>query len=148
MKQIQNDSINLKKISMFISMQKVNIINFFLRYYILKNLVIALVLSILAHNSKLVFCQIWVGGETSITTLVFILDYFQEKIMTKFSKKSTNTDVEGILGLFFPNLGKNKFFWEKRGQFFHKMPKWQTDRETDRRRETDNSDFIGISRGH
>ena len=114
---------------MFISMQKVNIINFFLRYYILKNLVIALVLSILAHNSKLVFCQIWVGGETSITILVFILDYFQEKIMTKFYRKSTKTDVEGILGPFFRNLGKNEFSWKKEVSF---SIKWQNGRRTER----------------
>ena len=44
--------------------------------------------SILAHNSRTrIFARNGIGGEISITTLVFILDYFHEKLMTKFFKK-------------------------------------------------------------
>ena len=42
-----------------------------------------------------------IGVEISITILVFILDYFQEKIMTDFFKKK-----ETILGPFWPFLPK------------------------------------------
>ena len=63
------------------------------------------------------FARYAIGVEISITILVFILDYFQEKIMTKFYRKSTKTDVEGILGPFFQNLGKNEFSWRKEVSF-------------------------------
>ena len=43
-----------------------------------------------------------IGVEISITILVFILDYFQEKIMTDFFKKKKKT----ILGPFWPFLPK------------------------------------------
>ena len=51
------------------------------------------------------FCQI--GGEISTTILVFILDYFQEKQITKFFKKSKKPYFRAILGTFCPNLSKN-----------------------------------------
>ena len=44
--------------------------------------------------------------------LVFILDYFQEKPMTKFFKKSKKPYFGAILD-FYPNVGKNKFSWKK-----------------------------------
>ena len=60
---------------------------YFLRH-ILKNLAIWLANSNLAHNLRTWISGI--NGEISITILVFILDYFQQKIMTIFFKKSKN----------------------------------------------------------
>ena len=58
------------------------------------------------------------GGEISITTtLVFILNYSQEKLMTKFFKKFRKLNFRVFWGLFCPHLGKNKFSW-KRGYHF------------------------------
>ena len=42
--------------------------------------------------------------------LVFILDYFQEKLMKTFLKKMKKP----ISGPFSPNLGKNEFFLKKK----------------------------------
>ena len=56
----------------------------FLICYILKDPAIWLANRILAHNSRTRYA---IGGEISITLLVFILVYFQEKLKTKFSKK-------------------------------------------------------------
>ena len=56
----------------------------------------------------------------SITILVFILDYFQEKPTRQNFSKNPKSYFGPILGLFCPNLGKNKFFWKKRlRQFFN-----------------------------
>ena len=74
----------------------------FLGYYILKNPVISLADSILAYNLRTRNLPYGIGGEISITILVFIFDYFQEKLMTKIfkkSKKKTNY-FETILCLF------------------------------------------------
>ena len=46
-----------------------------------------------------------IGVEISITTLVFILDYFQEKTMRKFFKKWKNYSVN--IFVFFAQI------WEK-----------------------------------
>ena len=52
------------------------------------------------------FARYGAGDEISITVLVFILDYFQEKLITKFFKKSKKKTYSGaILGPFFSNLG-------------------------------------------
>ena len=84
---------------------------FFLRYYILKNPVIWLVNSLLSHNIS----RYEIGGEISITILVFILDYFQNKLMTKFFKKSRKLfgPSEAIFGSFCPSFDKNEFSWKK-----------------------------------
>ena len=89
-----------------------------------------------------------------------ILDFFQEKLMTKCFKKPYFGD---ILGSFCPNSGKTEFFWKERlCQFLnipiiyhraknqnklisHSWEKCWTDGQTDRR--TDNGDFIGPSLG-
>ena len=53
------------------------------------------------------------GGEIAITRLVFILDYFQEKLMAKFFKKSKKLIFGAILDHFFPNNDKNEFSSKK-----------------------------------
>ena len=63
------------------------------------------------------FARYGIGGEISTTILVFILDYFQEKLMTKFFKKSKQSNLGVISGPFCPNLGKNEFPWKKGLQF-------------------------------
>ena len=45
--------------------------------------------------------------------LVFILPHFQEKLMTKLSKKSKKFDFGAILSLFYPNFGENEFSGKK-----------------------------------
>ena len=50
------------------------------------------------------FARYAIGVEISITILVFILDYFQEKIKTDFFKKKT------ILGPFWPSFAQ---IWTK-----------------------------------
>ena len=65
-----------------------------------------------------VFCLMWNWWWISITILVLILDYFQEKLMTKFFKKSEKPYFGVIWGLFCPNLGKNEFSGKK-GTFYH-----------------------------
>ena len=54
------------------------------------------------------------GSEIPIIILVFTLHYFQEKLMTKFCKKSKKLCSGASLGPFYPNLDKNKFTWKKR----------------------------------
>ena len=51
--------------------------------------------------------------ESTVTTLVSFIDYFQEKLRTKCFKKSKKPYSWAILDLFCPNLGKNDFFWNK-----------------------------------
>ena len=85
----------------------------FLRYYILKNPAICLAVSILAHNSRTRTFPDMRLAMKSVTVLVFILDYFLEKIIIKLSKKSKKTYFGAILGPFFPNLDKNEFSWRK-----------------------------------
>ena len=63
-------------------------------------------------------CHIWVGGEIKITTLVFILDYFQEELMIKFFKKIPKTLFQSHFGSFFPYFGKNEFSWKNRLSVF------------------------------
>ena len=83
----------------------------FLRYYILKN----------------PFARYGIGGEIS-RILVFIIDYFQEKLMTNFFRRSKKTYCEVILGPFCPNLLKNEFSW-KNGlsvfKYFNQLPSCQ-----------------------
>ena len=56
----------------------------------------------------------------SIKILVFILDYFQEKLVTKFFKTLKKTYFRGHFGPFCPNLSKNEISWKKElCQFFN-----------------------------
>ena len=52
------------------------------------------------------FARYEIDDEISITILVFILDYFQEKIMTKFFKKSPPK-------CFFAQTWTIFFFWKQ-----------------------------------
>ena len=54
------------------------------------------------------FARYGIGSEILITILVFILDYFQEKLVTKFKKKSKKRYFEAILVPFCTNLGKSR----------------------------------------
>ena len=97
--------------------------------------------------------------------LVFILDYFQEKLMITFFKKSPK---HYFLAMFaqiwakmnFPEIKDSVFKYsiylpfcqksEKNNKpFLKKMLKWKTDRQMDRKPDgqTGNSDFIGTSTG-
>ena len=64
------------------------------------------------------FARYGIGGETSITILVFTIGYFQQKLMTKFFKIPKNPIWWQFLCPFCSNLGKNRFSWKKGlGQF-------------------------------
>ena len=121
------------------------------------------------------FSRYEIHGEISIIILVFILDYFQEKLMPQFHKKSKKPYFEAILGTFC-----QKFSWKKGlCQFLNtpiiyycaknqnklmtipeknaKLKDWQKERQTERQRDrqkdresdrpTENDDFIGPSVG-
>ena len=53
------------------------------------------------------------GGDISIIMLVFILDYFQEKLMTKFFIKKQKTFFWDHFGPFCPNFDKKEFLCKK-----------------------------------
>ena len=59
------------------------------------------------------FVRYGIGGEIPIAKLVLFSDYFQEKLMTKFFKRSKKNIFWGYFGPFFTNLGKNKFSQKK-----------------------------------
>ena len=60
-----------------------------------------------------IFARYGTVGEISTTILVSILDYFREKLKTKFSKKSKKPYFGAILDPFCPNLRKIEFSWKK-----------------------------------
>ena len=60
------------------------------------------------------FARYGIGSEISTTILISILDYFQEKLTTKFSKKPPKTLFWGHFGPFMPKFGQKWFFLEKR----------------------------------
>ena len=113
------------------------------------------------------FWPIWIGGEISTTIIVSILDYFQEKLLTKCFKESQKPYSGAFLGPCDPNLGKNEFSWKKGLCQFLNIPiiyrrdknqkklmshcweKHRTDGWTDRRTDgrTDNVDSTGPSEG-
>ena len=97
--------------------------------------------------------MILICGERSITILVFILDYFQEKPIPKFFKKS-KTLLWCHFGQFLPKFGEKSIFLEKVLSVFKysnylpwyrnqslMVKCWWTDRQTE------NSNFIGPSIG-
>ena len=90
---------------MFVCMQNINLLfTSFLRYYNLTNPEIWLADSIFSRY----------GDEISITILVFILDYFWEKVTWQnFSNKSRKLYFWAIPGLFLPNFGKKEFSWKR-----------------------------------
>ena len=117
---IQNDSINLSKTSLFICMPKLNfIIYFFFEKLHLKescNLIGWQHFDPELENQN--FARYGIGEETSTTILVSILDYSQEKLMTKFSKKSKKCYFRGHFGHFWPKFGQKWIFLEKRAVRF------------------------------
>ena len=60
------------------------------------------------------FASLMTGDEISITILVFDLDYFQEKLMTKLFKKSPKKTILGPFWALFPTFGQKCIFQEKR----------------------------------
>ena len=63
--------------------------------------------------NNLNFPRYVIGSETSIIVLAFILDYFQENLMTKFFKKSKTPCYGAIFEPFLPNLNENEFSRKK-----------------------------------
>ena len=91
-----------------------------LRHYILRNSAIWLANTMLVLNSGTrKFATYEIDGEISMTILVFILDYFLEKLTTKSFKKSKWPYFGTILGPFSSNLGKNEFSWKKGSVSFY-----------------------------
>ena len=116
----QNDSITLQKTSMFIFMQKIKfIIQLFLTILHFKescNLLGWQHFGPKLETQNFARCI----GEISITILVFILDYFQEKPTWQNFSENPKSYFGSILGIFCPNLGTNTFFWKKwLRQFFN-----------------------------
>ena len=131
---------------MLICIPKIN----FITHFFLKILHFKESFSILAHKWRTRICQIWAGSEISITILVFILDYFQEKTNDKIFQKNPQKPILGPFWvLFLTNLGKNEFSWIERALsvfkyssvychaknqeelMSHSWEKCQTDKRTD-----------------
>ena len=105
------------------------------------------------------FARYGVGVEISIKILVFTLDYFQEKLMTKFFKKSKKPYF-GAMWRFWPFLKKDSVFkysnylplcqkLEKTNMpFLSKMLNWRMGwMNIQTEGQTDNHDFVGTSVG-
>ena len=60
-------------------------------------------------------------GEISITILVFIIDYFQEKLTSQNFSKNHKNPILGTFWIFLPKLGPKMIFPRKKGrcQFFN-----------------------------
>ena len=58
-----------------------------------------------------------IGDEKSLTILVFILDYFQKKLMRKFFQKIQKKTFLDNCGPFLPNFGEKWIFLEKKTHF-------------------------------
>ena len=54
-----------------------------------------------------------IGGEISVKILVFILDYFQEKLVTIFFQ-NFQKKIEGCFGLFLAQVWQKWIFQEVR----------------------------------
>ena len=54
--------------------------------------------------------------------LVFILDYYKEKLLSKLFKKSQNPYFGASLGPFCPNFGKKGLSWKNRFCQFLNVP--------------------------
>ena len=94
---------------------------FFLRYYLLKNPAIWFAGRILAHNSSIQkFVRYEIGRKISITILVFILDHFQRKAMSKFFKKCKKP----YFGPFWPKFGQKWILFGKRALSVFKYSSW------------------------
>ena len=110
-----------RKLLMFICMPKINfIIHFFLEIIHFKescNLIGQQHFGPYLENQK--FARYGICGEISITILVFISDYFQEKLTSKFFEKLKKHYFGSIMGHFFLDLGKNEFSWKKVCQFLN-----------------------------
>ena len=101
---------------MFIStsQKQASSFTFFLRYYNLKNpanLIGQQHFGSILENQN--FARYGIGDEISIAISVFILDYFYEKLITKFFKKCQKPYFGDLLGRFCSNLGKNEFSQKK-----------------------------------
>ena len=98
------------------------------------------------------FARYGIGGEISVTILVFILHYFQEKLITKFFKKIKKTPLLGLIRDLFAQIWAKMNFPGKRSLsdfkysnyqpscqksektnvlFQRKMLNWWTDRQID-----------------
>ena len=112
---------------------------------------------VIAISCRKLSCLYGIGDEISITILVFILYYFQEKLIMKFFKKSKKPYFGGYFEPFLPTLRKKSISLGKRAlsffkysdyltlckksnktddQFLRKTSNWLTDSHR-------NSDFMG-----
>ena len=89
---IQSDTMNLQRTFVFICRQ---------------NFITVFILEILQSYFG------YFSAEISITIVIFILDYFQEKLVTTFFRKSKKSYFTAILCSFCPNLGQMEFSWIK-----------------------------------
>ena len=111
----QNDSTNLQKTSMFVCVPNIKfIIHFFLEMLHFKELCNFIDWQTLAPSLEIQRFARY-GVDISIAMSVFTLDYFQEKLMTTFFKKSKKIyfGAMALFWTFFPNLGRYEFSWKK-----------------------------------
>ena len=101
--------------SIFIWMPKINfIIHFYLDIYFKESC------NMIGHKhfgrylKNQNFSRYGIGGEISITILVFNLDYFQKKLMTKFFRKCKKILFWGHFEPFSPKFGQKWIFLEIR----------------------------------
>ena len=121
----QNDSIILQKTWMFICMEKIKfIIHLFLTILHFKE---SCDLIGWQHFGPKLELQNFARcvGEISITILVFILEYFQEKPTWQNFLKNPKSYFGSFLGFFCLNLGKNKFPWKKKTQLCLMSHSWE-----------------------
>ena len=99
-------------------MPKINfIISFFLEILHFKESLSLIGQKHFGPNSKTRIARHEIDGEISITILVFILNNFQKKLMTKFSKNS-NPILGPFWALFCQIWGKVNFYWKKAPSVF------------------------------
>ena len=63
----------------------------------------------LSQSRTRIFAKYGIGGEISIVTTFFILDYFQGKLLQIFPKNAKKLYSGATLGPFCSSLGKNMF---------------------------------------
>ena len=117
----QNDSIILRKTSIFICIQNMNcIIPFFLAILYFKEFCNLIGWQYFGHNSRPKLCQIcWSNINHNISSRFRLFP--RKTNIKKFFKKYKNPYFGAILDSFCPNLGKYEFSWKKKGlsRFFN-----------------------------
>ena len=120
----QNDSTNLQKTSMFVCVPNIKfIIHFFLEMLHFKELCNFIDWQTLAPSLEIQSFARY-GVDISIAMSVFTLDYFQEKLMTTFFKKSKKIyfGAMALFWTFLPKFGQIWIFVEKSLYQFLNIP--------------------------